>query len=259
MDTASTTESMREEQDFIRRLHSVVHSLSCDDPDCPWADVFNESLNVDASSHQDALLLVLIGIVDNIGECLELIRTLLARRNDTSRLGHSTQPTTNRDPVSSGTTSHSQREGTTTGAHGPLRGPPTPSLYHDQWARSPAVSPPAYTAFWHSRPRGVPRAPAPSPASRGSETIPSTTGAPIPKDQEGAGCGSQDGQHQNGTPIGPFISALGAPGLSAGTSCRICSPAGGNDGDDQPRGRFAAPVDSDTEPVDWLGSELDSS
>lgn len=191
MDTASTVEAMREEQDLIRRLYSAVHSLSCDDPDCPWADLFNGSSNVDASPRQDALILVLLGIVDNISECLDLIRILLASRNDTTRPEHLTRTTTSRGRVSSGATSHSQSEGITTRAHGSLREPPIPSLYHDQWARSPANSPPAYTAFWHSCPRSFPRAPAPSPATQGSEATPSTGGSPIPEDDEGASCAYQ--------------------------------------------------------------------
>lgn len=189
MDTNSTLEAMREEQDFIRRLYSAVHSLSCDNPDCPWADLFNGSSNMDASPRQKALLLVLLGIVDNIGECLDLIRILLASRNDTTRPEHLTQPTTGRDRVSSSTASHPQSEGITNGAHGSLREPPIPSLYHDQWARSPANSPPAYTAFWHSCPRSFPRAPAPSPATQGSEATPSPGGSLIPEDDEGADCG----------------------------------------------------------------------
>ncbi|KAG6368438.1 hypothetical protein INS49_002645 [Diaporthe citri] len=246
MDTPSTVESMREEQDFIRRLYSAAHSLSCDDPDCPWADLLNESSNLDASPRQDALLLVLLGIVDNISECLDLIRILLASRDDTNRPEHFTQPTTSWVPGSS-TPSHSQSEGTTITAHGPLREPPIPSLYHDQWARSPAVSPPAYTAFWHSRPQSFPRAPAPSPATRDSETTTPTGGTPAPEDQDGVGCGNLDDQHQTGTQTEPFIHAPRTTQSSADTPCRRCSPTGGNDSDHQPRGRFAARVDSDSE------------
>lgn len=189
MDSASTTEAMREEQGFIRRLYSAAHSLSCDGPDCPWSDLFNESSSGDISSRRDVLLLILLGVVDNIGECLDLIRILLAR-DDTTRPEHFTQPTTNWVPGSS-TPSRPQREGTTTAAHGPLRDPPIPSLYHNQWARSPAVSPPAYTAFRHSCPRSFPRAPAPSPATRSSETVPSTGGTQILGHHEGVGCGDQ--------------------------------------------------------------------
>lgn len=240
MDTAPTVQAMREDQDFI------AHSLSCNDPDCPWADLFNGSSYVDASPRQDVLLLVLLGIVDNIGECLDLIRTLLASRDDTTRPEYLTQPNTSWVPGSS-TPSHFQSEGTTTGANTPFYEPPIPSLYNDQWARSPAVSPPAYTAFWHSCPRSVPRAPAPSPTTRGSETTPSIGGTPAAEGHEGARCGNHDEQHQTGTSTEPFIPALGTSELLSDTPCRRRSPNDGNKSDHQPRGRFAARVDSDDE------------
>lgn len=178
MDTDQTGEEIGEEQDFIRRLYSAAHSLSCDDPDCPWAQFLNRPSNVDTLLHNDALILVLLGIIDNIGDCLDLIRILVASRSDTSRAEQSTRDTTSRDSASSGTHSHSHRGDMTIGARDILHEPPVPSLYHNQWARSPPVSPPA-----------------PSPATRGSDTTPSIGETPTPDHQEEAG---RSDQHSRG-------------------------------------------------------------
>lgn len=212
MDTASTIEAMREEQELIRRLYSAAHSMSCNDADCPWVDLFAEFSNVDVSSHRDAFLLVLLGIVDNIGECLDLIRILLAGRNDNSMPDHSMQPTTIWDHVPSGINSRSASESTTTGAHDPLRQPPIPNLYRDQWNRSPTVLPPAYTHFCHGRSRrSFPHAPTPSPATRGSDTTPSIGGTPIHEYQDEASRSDHEEQYRAEASTEPFSTRRGHP------------------------------------------------
>lgn len=193
MDPDSTMGEIGEEQDFIRRLYSAAHSLSCDDPDCPWAAFLNQPSNVDTLLHNDALILVLLGIIDNIGDCLDLIRILVTSRSDTSRAEPSTRATTSRDSASSGSHSHSRRGGTTIGAYDILHEPPVPSLYHDQWAQSPPVSPLAYTSCCHRCTRSFCGAPAPSPAAtRGSDTTPSIGGTPTPDHQGVASRSDQD-------------------------------------------------------------------
>lgn len=195
MDTDQNGEEIGEEQDFIRRLYSAAHSLSCDDPDCPWAQFLNRPSNVDTLLHNDALILVLLGIIDNIGDCLDLIRILVASRSDTSRAEPSTRATTSRGSASSSIHSHSRRGGTTTGARDIFHEPPVPGLYHDQWARSPTNSPPACTLYCHRCTRSFCDVPAPSPATRGSNTTPSIGGTPTPDHQEGA---SRSDQHSRG-------------------------------------------------------------
>lgn len=195
MDPDSTIGEIGEEQDFIRRLYSAAHSLSCDDPDCPWAAFLNQPSNLDTLLHNDALILVLLGIIDNIGDCLDLIRILVASRSDTSRAQPSTRATTSRDSASSGTHSHSRRGGTTIDARDILHEPPIPSLYHDQWARSPTNSPPAYTSYCHRCTRSFCDVPAPSPATRGSDTTPSIGGTSTLGHQGGA---SRSDEHSRG-------------------------------------------------------------
>lgn len=254
MDTASTVEAIREAQEIFVGLYSAAHSVLCDDPDCPAAQVLDdpsESTNRGSSPNEDAIILILLGIVDNIGECLDLIHTLLASRDVSGEPERSTQSTTSWDDVSSGTTSHLHRNRPNTSVHGSLREPPIPTLYHDQWTRSPAVSPPAYTSFCHRCTGTFPRAPAPSPAVRGSETTTRSDSTPILGDQQGASPSGQDEQHRAGIWAAPFISAPRTPETLVGMPCRPRSPAGSsNDDDTQPRGRFAARVDSDSEGVD---------
>ena len=177
----------REAREIIGRLYSAAHSLACDDPDCPWAHLFNESsepTDAGTSPREDALLLVLLAIVDNLGECLDLIHVVAARRDEASRPDHL---------APSGTTSRSQGEGSTIiSSHESLSEPPVPNLYHDQWAQSPAVSPPTYTAFSHSSSSDFPRAPVPSPTSG---TTPPNTGTPTTDVHDGAKSGEQREQH----------------------------------------------------------------
>lgn len=248
MGTSSSTEAMREEPDFIRQLYSTAHSMSCDDPDCPWADLFNETSNVDSSTQRDALFLVLLGIVDNIGECLDLIRTLLAGRNDNSVPDCLMQPDASWDHVPSGTSSRSRSESTNTDAHDPLRQPPIPNLYHVQWTQSPAVSPPADNHFCHSHSRrSFPRAPTPSPATRGSDTTPSIGGTPIHEYQEGTRRCDQEDQHPAGVSTEPFFPAPRTTESSAGTPCHRSSSTDADSSDQHSCGRFSARVDSDNE------------
>lgn len=159
-------DSIKEAQEIIGRLYSAAHSLACDEPDCPSARALRDpsgSTNVGSSLHEDVLLLVLLGIVENLSDCLDLLRILVSGRNNTNR------------PDQSG------REGTTISGHGPSYGPPIPNLYHDQWYEPPSVSPPVRTTFCHGSPRSFPRAPAPSPAS---EATSSNAGTLTPDNQD---------------------------------------------------------------------------
>ena len=233
-----------EVQDIIGELYSAARFLSCDEPDCPMAHVLDDlsgSTNTGGSHHEDALILVLLGIADNLSECLDLLRILVSRRNNTNRLEHLTQ---------SGTTSHSGREGTTRSDHGPLSEPPIPSLYHDQWYQSPAVSPPAYTAFCHSCPRSFPRAPAPSPAS---EATSSNSGTPTPDDQDRV-VSVRESNNEPGRPPGLSFPALSTFDLPIGPPLRHHSPPSSNGSGNWPRSRFAARVNGDSEAGQGLGN-----
>lgn len=245
MDTDPTVGAIGEEQDFIRRLYSAAHSLSCDDPDCPWAQFLDQPSNVDTLLHNDALVLVLLGIIDNIGDCLDLIRVLVANRSDTSRTEPSTRAAMSRDSASSSVHSHPRRSGTIIGARGILHEAPVPSLYHDQWAQSPPVSPPACTSCCHGCTRSFGGVPAPSPATRGSDTTPSIRGTPNPEYQGRASRSDQEEQHRAGTSTEQFFPALRNPDFSAGTPCHRLSSTD-SDSSDQPfGGRFAARSYSD--------------
>lgn len=245
MDTDPTVGAIGEEQDFIRRLYSAAHSLSCDDPDCPWAQFLDQPSNVDTLLHNDALVLVLLGIIDNIGDCLDLIRILVASRSDTSRTEPSTRAAMSRDSASPSIHSHSRRGGTIIGARDILHEPPVPSLYHDQWARSPTVSPPAYASYCHGYARGFCGVPAPSPATRGSDTTPSMGGTPTPDHQGGPSRSDQEEQQRTETSTEQFFPALRTPDFSAGTPCHRLSSTDSDSSDQHFRGRFAARSDSD--------------
>ncbi|KAH8770864.1 hypothetical protein F5883DRAFT_51526 [Diaporthe sp. PMI_573] len=186
MTSNSTLEDMREARDIIEGLYNAAHSLVCDDPDCPWAQFFNAPsgpTNEGTSSRDEALLLVLLGIVEDIEECLDLVRILVANRDETGRPDHLTQ---------SSTTSSSSTEDTAIDSQGSLEEPPVPGLYRDQWTQTPAFSPPAYTAFCNGHPRGTPPAPATSLAT--SETSTPNAGDPITEHEEGVSRGGQQEQ-----------------------------------------------------------------
>lgn len=248
LDPASTAEATREAEEIIGRLYSAANSMSCDDADCPGAELFNEPLDADSLTYKNALLLILLGIVDNIGECLDLIRTLAMSGSDARTPDCLNQPASSWDRVSSGTESHPRRGRTTVRTQGPIREPPIPGLYHAQWAPSPAVSPPAHATFCHGWPRSFPPAPAPSLASRSSEATLSNGGIPGPDKPDGAGCVDQE-EHQTRAEnlTGPFLPTLRIPRLPESSPYRRRSPACDNDNDHHSRGRFAARVDSDSE------------
>lgn len=248
LNPASTEEAMREAQDIIGRLCSAAHTMSRDDAHFPGAELFSEPSDEDALAYKNALLLILLGVVDNIGECLDLIRTLATSSNDAREPDRLNQPAPSWDRASSGTESHPRRGRTTVRTHGPIREPPIPSLYHNQWAYSPAVSPRAHTTFCHGWPRSFPRAPAPSLASRSSESTGSNGGTPGPDKQDGAGSADQE-EHQTraGNSTGPLLPALRIPRLSRSSPYyRRRSPADDNGSEHRSRGLFAARVDSDS-------------
>lgn len=251
LDPASTAEATREAEDLIGRLYNAANSMSCDDADCPGAELFNEPLDADSLTYKNALLLILLGIVDNMGECLDLIRTLATSSSDARAPDGLNQPASSWDRVSTGTESHPRRGRTTVRTHGPIREPPIPGLYHDQWAHSPAVSPPAHATFCHGWPRSFPPAPAPSLASRSSEATLSNGGSPGPDKEDGAGCADQEEhQTQAGTSTGPFLPALRIARLPESSPYHRRSPAFDNGSDHYSLGRFAARVDSDSEDRD---------
>jgi hypothetical protein len=177
-----------EAQHIIEGLYNAAHSLVCDDPDCPWAQFFSEPREPTnertsrRSPRDDALLMVLLRIVDSIGECLDLIRLLVENR-DRAR---------GREP--STTSSSSSDDMAVPDRLTPLGEPPMPGLYRQQWTRTPTVSPPAYTAFCHRNQRRRPSAPVSSPetsetaaASAGDSTVASVS-------QGGASRGDQEEQ-----------------------------------------------------------------
>lgn len=170
MATNSTLEDMSEAREIIRGLYNAAHTLACNDPCCPWAQLANEpsasTTNAGASPREEAVLLLLFGIAENVGECLDLLRILVADRDETSSSTHLSQSST--------TTSRSSTEDTYVEPHERVGSPPSPGLYRDQWNQTPVLSPPAYTAFLRDYPREPPAAPAPSPAT--SETITSDFG-----------------------------------------------------------------------------------
>lgn len=231
MSTNLDLEDLREARDIIRGLYSAAHSLACDNPDCPRAQLFNEpsastTCNAGASRREDALLRVFLAIVENIGECIDLIRMLVANRNETTRHNHLTQSSTT---SRSSTESTESTESATVDSQGCLDEPPIPGLYHDQWTQTPAFSPPAYTAYFHNHLRGFPRAPAPSPAA--SQTTTLSAESPMTANQEGA---SRVRQRE--------------PGRAVHFRVRNPEvPAGGNGSNHQPRNQFSARVESDSE------------
>lgn len=197
MTTNPDLEDLREARDIIRELYSTAHSLACDKPDCPWAQLFNEhseSTNVDASPREDALLCVFFAIVEKIDECIDLIRILVANRDEASRLGHLSQ---------SSATSRSSTEDTAGESPDSLDEAPIPGLYRDQWTQTPVFSPPAYTAFIRRRDQGYPLAPAPSPAA--SETTTLSARTPVTEHEEEAGHGGQGEQARAGTSTEPSL------------------------------------------------------
>lgn len=185
MATHSISEHVREVRDIIRGLYDAAHTLACNDPHCPWAQLFNEPsgpTNTGAEPQQEAVLLILFGLAENVGECLDLLRILVADRDETSSLSYLSPSSTTT------TTSRSSTEDTYVEPHERVDSPPSPGLYRDQWTQTPALSPPAYTAFLH----GYPRAPAPSLAS--SETTTPDSGTPTIENQEGLSRGGQGEQ-----------------------------------------------------------------
>ncbi|KAG8159528.1 hypothetical protein KVR01_010165 [Diaporthe batatas] len=179
MATNSTSEDMREARGITRDLYNAAHIMACNDPHCPWArlGLSNESsasTNAGASPEEEAVLILLFGIAENVGECLDLLRTLVADMDETSSLSHLSPSSTN--------TSRSSTEDTYFEHHQYVGSPPRPGLYRDQWTQTPALSPPAYTAFLHDYHRSYPHAPAVSPAS--SEMTTPDFEPPIIEDQE---------------------------------------------------------------------------
>ncbi|POS69603.1 hypothetical protein DHEL01_v212004 [Diaporthe helianthi] len=189
----STLEDMREARDTIRALYNAAHSLACNDPHCPWAQLANEPsgpTSVGSSHREEAVILILFGLAENVGECLDLLRVLVADRDETSSLTHLSPSS------SSTTTSRPSTEDTYVETHEYLRSPPSPALYRDQWAQTPALSPPAYTAFFQGHHRQPPNAPVSSPAT--PDTTTPDAGVPVIGNKDGMGNDGQGEQNRAG-------------------------------------------------------------